>query len=422
MNKFIFFVLLILSTPFIIIAQMPAGAIAMYKLDNTAIDVSGNGYNGSLSSTAGATNRFGTSNKATAFTANSSVGVLPLALVTALNGDFSIGFWFRSAMIASSSPQWYGGNSLIDAEVCGQTSDWGTALIDGGKVSMGIGNPDITIKSTASGYNDGNWHFVTATRKSGSGTIILYMEGVQVAISTGTNTGALNAPNSIRLGSNPCVPAGVYNGDLDDIVFYNRALSSTEVANLYNQLNAFVLPLRWVSFTADVEGNQAKLKWQVEAVENNDRFEVEHSTDGIRFSIKGTLPDGNGTTTGPGRILYTFLDEGLIKGNHFYRIRQVDRDGKYTWSKTIQLKLTHKISGFQLRSNPVADELVVVNDEQVKLLQLRVADISGRVLIDRRVQSTGSVIITGVGKLKPGYYLIQIRSVNGNKTIPWIKQ
>lgn len=422
MNKIIFFLLSAVSLPFILKSQVPAGAVAKYPLDNSAIDIGGNNYNGSLTATAGTTNRFGTSNKATAFTAGSSVASLPLELVTALIDDFSIGFWFRTTMNAASSSQWYGGNSLVDAEVCGGAGDWGTALIDGGKVCMGIGNPDITIKSTAAGYNDGNWHFVTVTRNKASGSIILYMEGVQVASSSGTNTGVLSAPTSIRLGSNPCAPTCVYTGSLDDIIFYNRVLSSTEVTNLYNNLNSFVLPLRWISFTGELQANQARLRWQVEARENNERFEIEHSTDGNSFSIKGTVPDGVGITTVPGISVYTYLDDVLESGNHFYRIRQVDADGRYTLSKTIQLKADHKIASLYLRTNPVTDELVLVNGHQIKVLRLQVVDMSGRILMVRQMQSTDAVIITSVGKLKPGYYQLRVRSIHGDMTIPLIKQ
>lgn len=422
MNKSILLALSIITFPVILIAQMPAGAIAIYELNNTATDISANSYNGSLASTSAVTNRFSNSNSATAFTAGSSAGTLPLALVTAVSDDFSVGFWFRTTMTASSSSQWYGGNALVDAEVCGGTADWGTALIDGGKVCFGIGNPDITVKSTVGGYNDGNWHFVTATRNKTSGTIILYMDGVQVATSSGTTTTSLTAPNSIRLGSNPCAPTCVYTGDLDDMVFYNRVLSSTEVTNLYNYSGTVILPLHWISFTGEAQGNQAKLQWQVEAVENNDHFEIEHSTDGSHFIKKGTLRDGDGTTTVPGKLLYSFLDGGLAPGLHFYRIRQADKDGRYTLSKTVQLKVNFKIAGFYLGSNPVADELLLVNGNHIEVVQLQIADMSGRILLGRKMKSTDAVIRADVGKLQHGYYLLKISSISSDIIIPWIKQ
>lgn len=422
MKKSFLYVLALICLPGIMIAQIPAGATGIYQLDNTAVDNSGNNYNGSLSSTTATTNRFSNSNSATAFTAGSSTGTLPLELVTAVSNDFSLGFWFKSVMTASSHSQWYGGKALVDAEVCGGTSDWGTALIDGGKVSFGIGNPDITIKSPSATYNDGSWHFVTVTRDKANGTIVLYMEGVQVATASGTTTASLTAPNSVRLGSNPCAPNGVYTGDLDDMLFYNRVLTSTEVSNLYTTLSAGPLPLRWVSFTGQLQENQAKLQWQVEAVENNDHFDIEYSTDGSLFKKKGTIRDGAGTITGPGKFLYSFVDGGLATGLHFYRIRQVDKDGRYSLSKTLQLKVNSKTDGFYLRSNPVAGEMLLVNNYHSEVLRLQVTDISGRVLLVRNMKSKDAVIRTDVGKLQHGYYFLKISEVGSDITIPWIKQ
>ena len=421
MKKFTLIVFLV-SFSFVVSAQMPGGTIAMFQLDNSAADIGGNNHNGTLSATTATTNRFGTGNRATIFTAGSSVGDLPVSLVTAVSSDFTMGFWFRTTMVAPTSAQWYSGSALVDAEMCGETSDWGTALIDGGRVALGIGSPDITIKSTASNYNDGNWHFVTVTRNRTSGTVILYMEGVQVATSSGTYTGALNAPSSIRLGSNPCAPSTVYTGSLDDLVFYNRVLSSTEIASLYNQLNAFVLPLRWVLFTADVRNGQAKLQWQVEDVVNNHHFDVEHSIDGVHYFVKGSVGNGAGTVANSGLASYLFSDATLSSGTNFYRIKQVDVDGKFTYSKTLQLKIDLRNQGLRLLSNPASSDLVLMNGDQQRLLRLQVTDMAGRILIDKPLQSTATAVTTRIGSLKPGNYLLKVRSMNGVVTIPWIKQ
>lgn len=115
--------------PCLVLAQLPSGAAALYPLNNSADDISGNGYNGSLTGTASTTNRLATASAATGFTAGSSSGTLPGSLVTALQNDFSIGYWFKTSMTAPSSTQWYGGTALVDAEVCGGTSDCGCRAI-----------------------------------------------------------------------------------------------------------------------------------------------------------------------------------------------------------------------------------------------------------------------------------------------------
>ncbi|HLX66693.1 MAG TPA: hypothetical protein VKR41_06845, partial [Puia sp.] len=84
--------------PVFVLAQLPAGSIALYPMNGFANDVSGNNYNGSLTNTTGATSRFGYANSATGFTAGTSTGTLPNGLVVAMKDDFSIGYWFNTTM------------------------------------------------------------------------------------------------------------------------------------------------------------------------------------------------------------------------------------------------------------------------------------------------------------------------------------
>ncbi|MBC7949570.1 MAG: T9SS type A sorting domain-containing protein [Chitinophagaceae bacterium] len=411
---------LLLTTRFFSLAQLPVGFIAKYELPNTAVDNGGNNYNGTLTSTTGTTDRFGTVNAATNFT-TAGTGTLPVALVTATQNNFTFGFWFKTTQVAGFDGQWYGGRALVDAEVCGETFDWGFALIDGGAVAFGIGLPDITIKSPLTNYNNNAWHFVTGTRNATGGIIILYIDGVQVATSAGTTTSALNAPTSIRLGSNPCAPAGVYVGALDDMVVYDRALSAAEVTSLYNHLNALTLPLQWLSFTGELQGNKVELIWEVDHVVNNDRFEIEHSLNGNQFSTRAVVPEGAGIVQNAGRHVYRYSDLNVAKGNHSYRIKQIDEDGKSTFSKTIQVNVGANLTALALKANPVNNELLIQNSELALLLRLQVLDVNGKVLIDHRVQSTDAVVRLDVRKLKPGYYLLKVNTKEGFSSLPWIK-
>ena len=167
----------VLLFPAFAFAQAPSGSVAHYLMDGDLNDAGGNGYNGTSTGITPTNDRFGNANKATSFTQGVSSGTLPGALQVSIQKSFSFSFWLRTSMNASSSTQWFGGSALVDAEVCGGTSDWGIALIDGGKVCFGIGGADFTIKSTLN-YNDGNWHFVTASRDQAAGSITLSVNGV----------------------------------------------------------------------------------------------------------------------------------------------------------------------------------------------------------------------------------------------------
>ena len=408
-------VVFLFAIPFAAAAQLPSGGVAFYPMNNTANDVSSNGYNGTLTLTTATTNRFGTAGNATAFTASTSTGTLPSGLVTALKDDFTIAYWFKSTMTAPSSTQWYGGSALLDAEVCGGTDDWGTALIDGGKVSMGIGNPDITIKSTSATYNDGAWHFVTATRNEAAGTITLYVDGAQVATTTGTATTARTAPTLIGMGRNPCVSTGVFTGSLDDVIAYSRTLSSGEVTNLYSYYSATALPLKWVSFTAQSRDGGVDLKWTTVDVSGNDHFEVERSSAGGPFTTIGSLPDRGGVSGS-----YSYTDPSPGHGVVLYRIKQVDIDGRYSWSTTAEVDVA-SAAGLFLRSNPVGSTVILVNAQQQMLRGLQVADLSGRVLVNRVFNSSVSLISENVGWLKPGYYFLRVWTGETVTTLGFIK-
>ena len=267
-----------------VLAQVPAGWVALYPLNNSAADISGNGYNGTLVSTTPDVNRFGETGGATAFVATVSTGTLPSGLVTTLANDFTVAYWVKTTMAAPSSTQWYSGAALVDGEVCGGTSDWGTALINGGQIAFGIGNPDITIISPLS-YNDGSWHFITATRAEAAGVITLYVDGSQVATTSGVSTAPRTAPPLIGLGRNPCVATGVFTGSLDDMIAYNSVLTPTQVSNLFTYYSSVALPIHWGSFTGRIEAGQADLNWTTENSADDARFEIERSTAGSAFSI-----------------------------------------------------------------------------------------------------------------------------------------
>ncbi len=418
----IFILASIYLVPVLLSAQLPAGRIAAYPLNNSAADVSGNAYDGTLSSTSNDLNRFGTANGATAFSSGTSTGTLPAALATALSNDFTVGYWLKTSMSAPTNVQWYSGAALVDAEVCGVTNDWGTALIDGGKIAMGIGNPDITIKSTLSTYNDGAWHFVTATRNKAAGVIILYVDGSQVATSSGTNTSALTAPTLIGLGRNPCAASGVFTGSLDDIIAYNRVLTAGEVTNLYNYYNAIPLPLNWKSFTGQVEAGQVYLHWETENSVNNDRFEIERSANGTDFSNIGELADNAGLQIAAGSSSYSFTDIKPLAGNDFYRIMQIDNDGRYSWSSVLSFRILRTFSGIRLFANPVTDEALLMNNGQLIIQRIQVREMTGRLISDQAPNSGNSTLKISTGSLRQGCYIVRVIAPGFETNIKMVKR
>ena len=116
-----------------------------------------------------------------------------------ISTDFSIALWIKTTQLGTTiHSHWFDGKGLVDMEVSGVTNDFGTSLLQS-KFAFGTGSPDVTIVSTTD-INDGNWHFCVATRKSSTGELKLYVDGVLENTGTG-RTGALTASNIIKIGS-----------------------------------------------------------------------------------------------------------------------------------------------------------------------------------------------------------------------------
>jgi len=86
-----------------------------------------------------------------------------------------------------------------------------------------LGNTSISV-------NDGQWHHLAATSSS-SGGVALYIDGVQVASNGGAST-LSNSGNLLMIGNNPDNLSRQWNGEIDDVAIWNRALSSSEISEL----------------------------------------------------------------------------------------------------------------------------------------------------------------------------------------------
>jgi hypothetical protein len=188
------------------------------------------------------------------------------------------------------------------------------------------------------------------------------------------------------------------------------------VTNLYNFYSATALPLKWVSFTAQSGDGGVDLKWTTADVSNNDHFEVERSSAGGPFATIGSMPDRGGVSGS-----YSYTDPSPGHGVVLYRIKQVDIDGRYSWSATAEVDVRSAAGGFALRTNPVGAAVSVVNAQQLMVRGLQVADLSGRVLVSRVCNSSVSLISENVGWLKPGYYFLRVWSGEVSTTLGFIK-
>jgi hypothetical protein len=277
---------------------VPTDYAGYWPLDATsgtvAADLSGNNNNGSV---VGATwNASGQINGCLAFNGVNNY----VQIANGVSNDFSIAFWVKTTQTGGTG-NWYQGTGLIDGDVAAGVNDFGTSLL-GSHFAFGTGKPDTTIVSAAS-INDGQWHQCVATRQQATGTLKIYVDGVLQATGVG-GTNSLLAASYLRFGSLQ-TGTGFFNGSLDEIKIYSRALGNNEVTALYD--SSGLPPAPPANLTAAAGNDQVNLNW-LESV-----WATSYTVS--RSVISGGPYTVIGTTTGT-----TFTDTNVADGTTYYYV------------------------------------------------------------------------------------------------------
>ena len=96
-----------------------------------------------------------------------------------------------------------------------------------------------------------------------------------------------------------------------------------------------VVPVELTSFTASVNDRNVNLNWTTATEINNQGFEIERKSES-EFEKVGYIP-GFGTTTE--QHSYSFSDANLESGTYIYRLKQIDFDGSFSYSETVEVEV-----------------------------------------------------------------------------------
>jgi Secretion system C-terminal sorting domain len=167
------------------------------------------------------------------------------------------------------------------------------------------------------------------------------------------------------------------------------------------------LPVELVSFTGKTQQGKALLTWATASEKNNAGFDIEKSFDGKNFD-KIAFVKGNGISTITQN--YNFTDYNFTQ-NAYYRLKQVDMDGTFDYSKTIALNTEGSKNKSVIKSypNPVSDVLTV-ETSVAETSQLEIIDAVGRVVFKQNVESGNYQISTA--SLVKGMYIVRLSNKN----------
>jgi hypothetical protein len=285
---------------------VPTDYIDYWPLDETsgtiAVDASGNGNNGTVVGATWSTN--GKINGCLSFNGVNNY----VQVYSDVANDFSIAFWAKTTATGGAGT-WRQGDGLVDGSVGAGADDFGTALVEN-QLAFGTGNPDTTVFSTTP-VNDGLWHYCVATRVQSTGAMQLYVDGRLQTSGTGT-TNSLAAPAYLRFGSIQS-GGGFFNGSLDEIKIYDRALGNLEIAALYqDDASPLAAPTNLTCLTVN---GQVMLNW----------WEVPVATS---YNVGRSVASGGPYTLIASVSTPGYTDTNVVNGaNYYYVVSSVDSAG-----------------------------------------------------------------------------------------------
>ncbi|MCC6413905.1 MAG: hypothetical protein IT270_19810 [Saprospiraceae bacterium] len=186
---------------------------------------------------------------------------------------------------------------------------------------------------------------------------------------------------------------------------YTRARTGLTQFYVFAVGSGTALPVEWLFFNANQEGETVVLKWRTASESNNDYFAVERGSEDVQFQKIGRVP-GRGDQTTPQD--YEFTDVNPLNGVQYYRLRQTDFDGSYNYSPIVALPFD-SVEPLVAYPSP-ANSLVTLEMPAIPEYDAnwQLCDANGAVVLSGTWPAGQSWLELDVGLLLPGVYFFGI--------------
>jgi hypothetical protein len=373
--------------------------VAYYPFNGNVGDSSGNAKHG----TAVGAVYYGTDHNGNVSSALSLGGGFNNGRVTTNNSmfnfqytdSFTVAFWFLDA--GSSSGR------IISTE--NPEGNFRISTYGGGIYALQFGSSLAYLYDTV---QLNQWNHIAYTFSNRS--VKLYKNGVLKAIQTNSSAEAFNYGTAFTIGSKAAPSYDSWNGKIDEVALWARAINANEVAELYSATG--LLPIQLLSFVAKPTDNNVTLNWQTANAINFSHFEPEYSSDGSNFIKLANISINSSNA-------YTYIHSNPLT-NNYYRLKMVDNDGTFSYSAIEHVALAKKSLFISVYPNPIADNSVVaITAAKASKATIMVTDMVGKV-----ISKQNKDLITGINKFSlnsmifiSGYYQITVATDDTKQTI-----
>ena len=203
------------------------------------------------------------------------------------------------------------------------------------------------------------------------------------------------------------------DGNIDGGYQNHTMVSSTGADNspcAENIDNSIALPVTFLSFTATTDAKRVALRWTTTNEEANNFFEIQRQTNG-GWDVLGTVAAANNRTS---EHHYTFTDDRPAEGTNYYRLRQVDLTGTFSYSASVSA--TVSFAEQIIYPNPTSGQIQL--SAELRKGQISLFSAGGRFL--RQLPTNQEKY--DLHDLAPGVYVLRVTKEQVVTTLRFVKQ
>ncbi len=270
--------------------------------------------------------------------------------------------------------------------------------------------PDITLSNITYGGRAGFAVQVQVMNTPCAG-------GANAIMAWSTNTNCLE----MRMAGNGTIPNGVYyivvDGQDGQLVKYDLTLklnySGAGCTPLVTNSCAIALPVELVDFSVrPLNQREALVRWTTASEINNNFFTVERSKDAVDFEEVKTIKGGGNSNT---IIQYQTIDTDPFPGNSYYRLKQTDFDGKFTYTELISFSRPDEVTLQPVYPNPATNKITVPIEGFSPTIQVSITNMVGNCFYSTEITDAEiKSFDIDVQEFPVGLYLVKVKLSNGS--------
>ena len=267
--------------------------------------------------------------------------------------------------------------------------------------------------------DNGYWTFTTPAASGTTGTYHMRLMNLNYTNSGGASGWTImkypistSGPWQLQVGSSCFAASTVTDARRLGMVDFNAQFATAQSQD--------PLPIELLSFTVEPEAVGNLCRWSTASETNNDYFSLERSLDGDLFkAINRAEGYGVGSTTETRH--YSYLDSEVCKGIVYYRLKQVDIDGHFSYSDVIAVNCNKSNTDVAVYPNPANFSITYTFFEETDgNVTMELLDMVGKIVLQEThdVKRGYNTIESSVNNLSTGVYYLKLIRPDGETEAP----